>query len=253
MKKKICGASWKMHKNTLEEVSYFCETVKEHPVFSTIEAFILPSFVFIPFVSEQLSSSKLGFGSQTIAFLEHGALTGEVSPTALLEFACKYVEIGHAERREHLNETNSIVNQKVKLALHYGMIPVVCIGENKQEKDSGVGDVVILEQIEWVCKDIEVSNLSKIIFAYEPVWAIGQQKGADSAYVEQQHSLIRRKLTDLSNETIAHNTRIIYGGSVNKENAKQFIQQKNIDGLFIGRFGLDPHQFIEIATIVAEN
>lgn len=253
MKKKICGASWKMHKNTLEEVEYFCDVVKDSPVFSTIESFLLPSFVFIPFLSKHLSNSNVGYGSQTIAFAEGGALTGEVSAVALKEFDCTYVEIGHAERREHLNETNNIVNKKVNIALNYGMIPVVCVGENKHEKDSGVGDDVILEQVEWACKGVEKSRISDIIFAYEPVWAIGQQEGADSNYVEQQHRLIRNKLEQLANQTIADHTRIIYGGSVNKSNAKQFIQQDNIDGLFVGRFGLDPNQFIEIATIVAEN
>lgn len=253
MKKKICGASWKMHKNTLDEVEYFCNVVKDAPVFTAIESFLLPSFVFIPFLSEHLSNTNLGFGSQTMAFAEDGAFTGEVSAIALKEFNCKYVEIGHAERREHFNETNNIVNKKVKLTLDYGMIPVVCVGENKQEKDSGVGDDVILEQVEWACKGIDASLMSDIIFAYEPVWAIGQQEGADSLYVEQQHRLIRMKLKSLASETIAQNTRIIYGGSVNKDNAKQLIQQENIDGLFVGRFGLDPYQFIEIATIVAEN
>src|SRR5690554_4526911 len=119
MRKKIIGASWKMHKNTLKEVETFLERVVNEEVFETIETFLMPSFVFLPTLQAVLHKSSIGWGSQTMGFVDYGAYTGEVSVVALKEFDTSYVEIGHAERREHFNETDVIVNKKVKLALEY--------------------------------------------------------------------------------------------------------------------------------------
>ncbi len=253
MRKKVIGASWKMHKNTLKEVVHFIERVASEEVFETIETFLIPSFVFLPTVQSYLASSPIGWGSQTMSFADFGAYTGEVSVVALKEFDTNYVEIGHAERREFFNESDEIVNKKVKLALDYGLTPVVCIGETKEQKDKGIGDECIENQLVWACNMISDEVVHRIIFAYEPVWAIGQKEGADANYVEKQHRLIRQICSKLYSDSIANKIRIIYGGSVKKESANDLMKCDNIDGLFIGRFGLDPENFIEIAKIVSKH
>ncbi len=253
MRKKIIGASWKMHKNTIEEVEQFVKTVKGAPVFNKVESFLMPSFVFIPLLEKHLKQSPIGWGSQTMAFVDYGAYTGEVSVLALKEFNTGYIEIGHAERRAHFNETDEVVNKKVKLALDNGMIPVVCVGETKTEKDAGIGDESITVQVEAAFAGLSQKEVNKMIFAYEPVWAIGQKEGASASYVETQHQLIRRIIKAHHGESVANQVRIIYGGSVKKESAPALMQQANIDGLFIGRFGLDPYNFIDIALIVADS
>jgi triosephosphate isomerase (TIM) len=252
MRKKILGASWKMHKNTVEEIEFFVDGIKGFSDFQKIETFLLPSFVLIPKLSELLKDTPIHWGAQTMSFVDYGAFTGEVSVIALKEFNSTYVEIGHAERREHFNETNAIVYQKCRLALDYGLVPVVCIGETKNEKDQGIGDDIINEQIEWACKDTDENQVKQMIFAYEPVWAIGQQEGASEAYVQQQHRLIRDKIADLYSQKIANQVRIIYGGSVKFENAEALMKQTDVDGLFVGRFGLEPENFIKIASIVSK-
>ncbi len=253
MRRKIVGASWKMHKNTIDEVKSFVNTIKEAPVFNKVESFLMPSFVFIPLLEAELTQSPIGWGSQTMAFEDYGAYTGEVSVLALKEYNVSYVEIGHAERREHFNETDEVINKKIKLTLAHDMVPVVCVGETKLEKDEGRGDDSIKHQVIMALEGISEAAATKIIFAYEPVWAIGQKEGASAAYVEKQHHLIRGVVSDLYDENTAQQVRIIYGGSVKKESAPQLIQQANVDGLFIGRFGLDPMNFLDIALIVAES
>ncbi len=252
MRKKILGASWKMHKNTVKDVESFIDRIKEFKDYDKIETFLLPSFVLIPKLSELLKETKIRWGSQTMSFVDYGAFTGEVSVVALKEFDCTYVEVGHAERREHFNETNAIVNQKCKLALDYGLIPVTCIGETRHEKDQGIGDEIIKNQIDWACKDIEAELVTQMIFAYEPVWAIGQEEGASESYVQKQHRLIRDEIARLYSQTIANRVRIIYGGSVKLDNAKALVSQTDVDGLFVGRFGLDPDNFVGIARIVSK-
>ncbi len=251
MRKMVLGAGWKMHKNTLSEVSDFVDVVSSSEHLTSIETFLLPSFVFLPLMQELLMDSPIKWGAQTMAFVDYGAYTGEVSVTALKEFGCRYVEIGHAERREHFNETNHIVNLKTKLALEHGMAPVLCIGETKQEKEQQIGDDVIKEQVQWACKDVNKEDVARIIFAYEPVWAIGQQEGADEAYVQKQHRLIRNEITRLYDKETAEQTRIIYGGSVKLDNANAYVSQPDVDGLFVGRFALDPDNFIGIAKIIS--
>ena len=252
MRKKILGASWKMHKNTVEEIESFVAGVKGFSDFDKIETFLLPSFVLIPKLSELLKDTPIRWGAQTMSFVDYGAYTGEVSVIALKEFSSTYVEIGHAERREHFNETNAIVNQKCRLALEYGLVPVVCVGETKNEKDQGIGDDIINDQIEWACRGIDNNQVKRVIFAYEPVWAIGQQEGASEEYVQQQHRLIRDKIASLYSQNIANQVRIIYGGSVKYENAEALMLQSDVDGLFVGRFGLEPENFIKIANIVSK-
>lgn len=253
MRKKVVGASWKMHKNTLKEVVGFVKAIRHNDVFNNVEAFLMPSFVFIPTLRELLVDTPIGWGSQTMAFVDYGAYTGEVSVVALKEFDTKYVEIGHAERREHFNETDEIVNKKIQLACEHGLTPVVCIGETKAQKDANIGDESIKKQLTIATTNINENDARKIIFAYEPVWAIGQQAGADAMYVEKQHAYIRKICATIYSEAIANEIRIIYGGSVKKESATELMQQKNVDGLFIGRFGLEAENFVDIAKTVARS
>lgn len=244
MRKKIVGASWKMHINNLKDGTHLAQKIKEYVGnIYDVEIFILPPFPIIKYIADIFKDSKIGWGSQNICFEEKGAFTGEVPPQILKDLGCTYVEIGHAERRCMFNETNEIVNKKVKLSFKYQLTPVVCIGETKEDLDNNFQNIRLKTQVLWALDGLSKENISKIIFAYEPVWAIGQQESADAAYVENMHKYIRDVIKDEYGDEISNSVRIIYGGSVTPENSKVLMEQKDIDGLFIGRFGLNPSNF----------
>ncbi len=250
MRRTIIGTSWKMHKNKIEEVNDFCDTLIENQTsLEGVDVFVLPSFALLAQVQQQLSGSTIGLGAQNMAHVDYGPFTGEVSICSLLQFGCSYVELGHAERRSLFNESDEMINEKTKLALKNNIKPIVCVGETKQEKDSNIGDDVIKHQVSEACKNILKEDVTNVIIAYEPVWAIGQQVGADADYVQKQHRLIRDHIQLLYDEKVAQDTHIIYGGSVSEDNAASFMKKNDVDGLFIGRFGLEPINFIKIIQL----
>ena len=250
MRKKILGASWKMHKNTKAEVKSFVLSIKGSvSQFKDLEMFLIPSFPLIDYLKQQIQSTHIGVGAQNVAFVEHGPYTGEVSIETLIDVGCDYVEIGHAERREHFNETNEAIAKKVKLTLDHHCVPLVCVGETLKQKEEGYAFEVLKEQVQTALKYVAVNDISRVIFAYEPVWAIGQQEGASSDYVATQHQFIRSIIASIDAKA-AQAIRIIYGGSVKKESAAAMMENEDVDGLFAGRFALEPNNYIEIAQIV---
>lgn len=253
MRKKIFGSSWKMHKNTKVEVKSFTDAIKSkwQPLHD-LDVFLIPSFPLISFLSDQLANTGIIVGAQNVSFVEHGPYTGEVSIQTLVDVGCKIVEIGHAERREHFNETNETVAKKVQVTVTNQCIPLICVGETLTEKNAKLVQDVLKEQVLQACKYVAKDDLAKLIFAYEPVWAIGQAEGADSEYVNNQHAFIRSVLASIDSKA-ASLIRIIYGGSVKKESAAEMIAQPEVDGLFAGRFALDPNNFLELVKIVKDS
>jgi len=253
MTKKIVGSSWKMHVNTKAEVDVLaneiCEGVKDN---DNVDMFLIPTFPLIDHLANILRDSNIAWGAQNMAFVDYGAFTGEVPVPTLAELGCTYIELGHAERRANFNETDHAVNKKVKLCLDFGLTPLVCIGETKTEQDDGVGKVRVKTQVLWTLDGIMPEDVKKIIFAYEPVWAIGQSEGADADYVEDMHRFIRYVIASEYGNDIAQAVRIIYGGSVKLESAHELISKKNIDGLFIGRFALAAKNYIAIVSLVSK-
>lgn len=251
MRKKIVGSSWKMHVNTKAEVEALAhEIVEGVKSIENVDMFLIPTFPLIDHLANILRNSNVAWGAQNMAFVDYGAYTGEVSASTLADLQCTYIELGHAERRAHFNETDYAVNKKVKFCMGAGLTPLVCIGETKAEKEDGVGRIRIKTQIIWTLEGIEMEEVSKVIFAYEPVWAIGQAEGANADYVDDMHRYIRDVVASEYGNDIAQKIRIIYGGSVKLENAREYIEKENVDGLFTGRFALAAKNYIAIVELV---
>lgn len=244
MRRKIVGASWKNHISSIENGTSLAKQMADAVGnVSQVEIFFLPAYPLIPRLVDAFRSTQIGWGAQNVGFAESGAFTGEVPARMLQELGCTYAEIGHAERRAIFNETDEMVNRKVKVALKYGMVPVICIGETKEDKENGFEQIRLKTQVEWALNGLQADEVGKVILAYEPVWAIGQQAGADPGYVNSMHTFIRTQVSCSCGPDAAEAVRIIYGGSVTPESARELIQYKDIDGLFIGRFGLKAENF----------
>lgn len=251
MKKPIFGCGWKMYLSDNEAIQH-AETLKSRVGREDqVELYVLPSFTAIRDVKRILDETDINVGAQNMCWEEKGAFTGEVSVSSLKEIGIKYVEIGHSERREFFGETNETCNKKLKIALRQGMIPILCIGEKDDEKEKGLTKEVIGEEVCAALQDISFADAKKIIYAYEPVWAIGKDDAADSEYAEGIQRYIRELLTKLypgSNEGAEF--KVVYGGSVSLKNVAQLIEKPNIDGVFVGRSSLNADNYIKILEII---
>jgi len=248
MKPIYLGTNWKMHK-TIRDSEDYAIRLKEasDTIPDRFTIFIIPPFLSLPRVSEILSGTRIKVGAQNMHWEPQGAYTGEISPLMLREIGIQIVEIGHSERRQYSGETDYTVNKKVLSALKHGLTPLVCVGEPAIEKDYGAAKQHVLRQVMIALKDVSPEDLSKIMLAYEPVWSIGESGiPAEPAYAESIHTWIRECLADRYGEEKALAVPILYGGSVNRENAGPFLLRKNIDGLFIGRAAWEVNGFLAI-------
>lgn len=219
----------------------------------TSSIFICPPYTALKTVSDILVDTPILVGAQNVHWLDKGAMTGEISPLMIKEAGAKLVEIGHSERRHFFNETDVSVNKKVLASLMNGLRPVICIGEASQDKDFKVTQEKLSQQLKIGLYGVLNEDLGKVIIAYEPVWAIGASgKPATPDYVNEVHTSIRKTLADMSNKGIAANIPIIYGGSVNNENAMDLLSQPQVDGLFIGRSAWDVNNFVKIISMVED-
>jgi triosephosphate isomerase (TIM) len=251
-RKPVVGISLKIYMNTVAQTRAYVQQLKELcQDISKLEIFIFPSLGTIPCVAELLENTNIGYGAQNIAPVANGAFTGEYSIESLLECGGTWVELGHAERRANFNETDAMINQKVRLVLEHGMTPVLCIGESIEQKER-VRDH-LRQQLLSDLAAIDSAKLEKVVIAYEPVWSIGQAEAAAPEYVHTLHKMIRQLLNELYGQKVSERVRIIYGGSVSKENAGAIIADENVDGVFVGRFGHDPDNFKEIIEVVVKN
>lgn len=192
-----------------------------------------------------LSGSALALGAQDVSIHEAGAYTGELSTAMLLEFACRYVIVGHSERRAYFGETNELVAQKTARAVSAGLVPIVCVGETLAQREAGLTDEIVGQQIDAVLSLIAEKDLAKIVVAYEPVWAIGTGKTATPEMAQEVHAMLRRRLS-LKNAQAAVEVKILYGGSMKPENAKELLVMPDIDGGLIGGAALKAADFLSI-------
>jgi triosephosphate isomerase len=192
-----------------------------------------------------LAGTILSWGGQDVSAHEAGAYTGEISAPMLLDFGCRYVIVGHSERRTYHFESNELVAQKTKRALDAGLTPIVCVGESLAERDAGQTNVVVGQQIEAVLAAIDANELANIVVAYEPVWAIGTGKTATPQMAQEVHAMLRSKLTSKNPEAAAH-VRILYGGSMKPDNARDLMAMPDIDGGLIGGASLKASDFLAI-------
>ena len=254
MRKKIVGLSLKNYINSLEKTRELMTTLNQRcGTEAQVEQFLFPSLGTISVAKEVLDKSSIQYGAQNISPYANGAYTGEYSIETLIDYGGKFVEIGHNERKTIFLETDEMIHKKIELTLNYGLIPVVCIGEGNKKYETAVFYQLMKDQMTNYFHSIEEKSLKQVILAYEPGWAIGQAQAAKGEYIHQAHQMIRSILAELFGEEVTEEIRIIYGGSVSKDNAKEIINHPDVDGLFLGRFGHEPQNYQKILSIVKEN
>lgn len=212
-----------------------------------LDVVICPSFTAISDMRKDIVNTGICLGAQDIFWEEKGAYTGEICASQLKELAVEYVIIGHSERRGYLGETNEMIHKKMRLAFEAGLIPILCIGETYEERKRGEKDYVIIRELIKALEGIDIKNNQQLIVAYEPVWVIGTGQAVSPKEAELSAKFIKNSLLDLfSKEFIDNNIRVVYGGSVSAKDAKEFLDQLNIDGALVGTESLDAKEFLEI-------
>ena len=245
MRKPIIAGNWKMN-NTANEGVALINALKPLVAYADCDVAVCVPAIDIPAAAEALKRSNIALGAQNVHFAEKGAFTGEISANMLKEYGVKYVIIGHSERRQYFGETDETVNKRTLAALNAGLIPIVCIGESLEERETGKTEAVLDKQITEGMKGID--DISKIVIAYEPVWAIGTGKTATSEQANETIGYIRKKLAEVFCPNCAAKVRIQYGGSMNAGNCKDLMAMEEIDGGLIGGASLKPNDFAAIVN-----
>lgn len=245
MRQPIIAGNWKMN-GSRESIKTLLDGIKAGigDVKSAEVAVCAPS-IYIADVAEQLNGTNIGFGGQNVSTEEKGAFTGEISTSMLLDFACKYVLVGHSERRSLYAEDDAVVAAKFAVARKAGLTPILCIGESLEERENGTTEAVVARQLDAVIDAEGIDAIADSIIAYEPVWAIGTGKTATPQQAQDVHAFIRSKLAEKSKD-VADKVRIQYGGSMNAANAAELLSQPDIDGGLIGGASLVAEDFLTI-------
>jgi triosephosphate isomerase len=245
------GTSWKMNKVRRDAVA-FAETLCSAPAATTTLAqpFVIPPFPYIAEVAAILKPTRVKVGAQNMHWADQGAWTGEVSPLMIKDCGATLVEIGHSERRTHFGETGETVALKTQAALKHGLTALVCIGDTKQEFESGQTAAALEKQVRALLKYVGATAQGNVIIAYEPVWSIGEGGiPATPDFANEQHV----RIADLVQSITGSSLPILYGGSVNPQNCAALANQSHIDGLFIGRSAWDANGYIGIINSVTES
>jgi triosephosphate isomerase len=242
----LIAGNWKMHATPASARELAQAVVAASSDCSDRDIMIAPPFTSIPAVSEVVRGSRVILAGQNVCWEEKGAFTGEISPVMLKEAGCSMAIVGHSERRHLFKEDNALVNRRIQGALRFGLVPVFCIGETIEQREAGRTMQVLEEQVRQGLVDIEVTEPSRLVVAYEPVWAIGTGKTASAEQAQEAHSYIRQVLDDLYEKNIASHLRILYGGSVNPDNVDTLMGQADIDGALVGGAALKAEQFERI-------
>lgn len=217
-----------------------------------IDIVLCPPFTALSEVAEVMQGTNIQLGAQDMHWQDEGAFTGEISPLMLKDTGCRFVIIGHSERRQYFGETNESVNKKIKAALRHGLISIVCVGETLDEREKGRTFKVLDDHIQNGLKDITNEDILKVVIAYEPVWAIGTGKTATSAQAQEAQKYIRDLLIKMYNKDIADIVRIQYGGSAKPENITELLSQPDVDGALVGGASLEMISFSEIVKKAIE-
>jgi triosephosphate isomerase len=254
MRKTIIAGNWKMYK-TIGEAIELANGLKR-ALFKLnaqeIDIVICPAFTVLAEVAEVILDSNIQLGAQDVHWEDEGAFTGEVAAPMLKDIGCKFVIIGHSERRQYFGETNETVNQKIKAVLKHNLTPIVCVGETLTEREKGKTFKVLDDQVHNGLKDISDADILKVVIAYEPVWAIGTGKTATAQQAQEAQIYIRDLLGKMYNRDIANAIRIQYGGSVKPENITELMQQPDVDGALVGGASLGVETFAEIVMKASE-
>jgi triosephosphate isomerase (TIM) len=246
MRKLLIAANWKMYKTPTEAQSFlhtFLPLVKDQ---TKSEIVICAPAVDLPTAVHAVKGTEVLVGAQNMHFAEEGAFTGEISASMLVSLGVSHVIIGHSERRQYFAESDDDVNRKLHAALKHHLVPIVCIGENEEQRERGLTEEVVCRQISRAIRQIEATKLRPMVIAYEPIWAIGTGKTASPAIAAEAHLIVRSEVARLVGRPVADALRILYGGSVKPENAGALLNQPEIDGALVGGASLDPHSLTAI-------
>lgn len=246
MRKPIIAANWKMNK-TLSEAVAFVETIKDRlPSAETVDAVICAPAVFLDALVKETRDGQIAIGAQNMYFEDNGAFTGEISPVMLKDLGVKYVIIGHSERRSLFGESDADVNKKMRAAFTHGLVPILCVGETLEQRESGQTEALVEKQVTEALKGLTKKETASTVIAYEPIWAIGTGKTASAQDANAVCAHIRQTVGHLYDENTADTIRIQYGGSVKPGNIRELLSESDIDGALVGGASLDPTSFLQL-------
>jgi len=252
MRRPIIAGNWKMYKTIKDGQELAVALKRELYKIENVDIVICPAYTLLAYLADDLEDSNIVIGAQDIYWQEEGAFTGEVSAAMLKDAGCQYVIVGHSERRQFFGDTNEAVNKKIKACLKHGLIPIICVGENLQERESENTFKVIQNHIQGSLAEISAQDIIKTVIAYEPVWAIGTGKTATADQAQEVHKYIRDLLRKMYGEEVAASVRIQYGGSVKPENITELISKPDVDGALVGGASLKADSFSAIVIKSSE-
>jgi triosephosphate isomerase len=248
-RREIFAGNWKMYKSRQEALDLVIALKAECGSIGTREVAVFPPAVWAHDVALLCKGSKIDVGIQNMYFENEGAFTGEISPLMVKDTGCRYVLIGHSERRHVFKETDAQINKKVLAALNHGIEPMLCIGELIDEREAGETEKVLARQIKEGLSGVSKSAISKVVVAYEPVWAIGTGKVATPEMADDAHLYIRNLIKNIYGDEAADFLPVLYGGSVKPDNIEGLYQKKNIDGVLVGGASLKADSFLSIVRV----
>lgn len=246
MRTPLIAGNWKMYKTIGEATALVRDLLDGLGPLADREAIVCPPFTALAAVAPLVAGSQLGLGAQNLYPEAQGAFTGEVSPVMLADVGCRYVIVGHSERRQYFGESDAFVNRKLRAALAHGLRPIVCVGESKPQRDAGQAEPIVTAQVRAALVEVTPEQMADVVIAYEPIWAIGTGDTATPADAQAMHAAIRATLADLYGAEIAATVRIQYGGSVKPDNIDELMAQPDIDGALVGGASLQAASFLRI-------
>lgn len=252
MRKLFVAGNWKMNLNEQEGCALAGELRDETGDIDNVTLAVCPPFVYLKSLSSVLSGSGIALGAQNMHTEDSGAFTGEVSGPMLKEVGCRYVIIGHSERRHVFGESDDFICEKTNKALRDGLLPIVCVGETLQQRENDQTRQVVSRQVEKALENVDNDNMECVTIAYEPVWAIGTGHTATPGQAEEVHTIIRSLIENLFDAATAENTVIQYGGSVKPQNAADLLSRENVDGALVGGASLKSETFLPIIETARE-
>ncbi len=251
MRRRVLIGNWKMHKTAQEAGTYVSEFLPLIQNVATVDIILAPPFTALHVVAASVKDTAIGLAGQDVHWDSQGALTGEVSPAMLCDSGCQAVIIGHSERRQLFHEDDNAVNRKVKAAIAHHLTAIMCIGETREERDTGKTSDVLSRQLVAGLAGIAAINDTQLILAYEPVWAIGSGTPATPTQATEVHAELRDRLGTLFTTSIAESIQIVYGGSITTENIQALLATPHVDGGLVGGACLDPGNFARIVSSAA--
>ncbi|MBI3550253.1 MAG: triose-phosphate isomerase [Elusimicrobia bacterium] len=252
LRRPLIAGNWKMNLGLKDSVDLVRQLVDGAPAGgSGPEIMVAPPFTALTVVAELLKGKSIKLGAQNMHPEASGAFTGEVSPSQLLDVGCSHVILGHSERRRMFGDTDAFIKKKLQAAVKLKLVPVLCIGETLEERESNRTFRVLETQIKGALEGFAPTDLAQLVVAYEPVWAIGTGKTATPDQAQQAHAFVRQQLKGLYGEGWAQSVRILYGGSVTPENVDELMSQPDVDGALVGGASLKPVGFLRIINFKA--